>query len=470
MTASAAPPGELSQRNWDELLSNIEARQVIPIIGPDLVLVERDGRPMTLERYVALELVHRLEITLGPEDGAPEPSLHQAMCAYFRNIPRGETRRTPYNVVHQILSQTRFPTPDPLRKLAEITDFMLFVSTTFDSLLSAAIDEVRHGGVRSTTSIVYRYNRTEDLPCSVEELVEQHRPTVFHLLGKADPQPYYVLTDEDLLEFVCSLQSSSPPERLLGELASRHLLVLGENYPDWLARLFLRTTRGKRLSLHHEATEIVADTRTPAQAELVSFLTHFSHTLVVHGGAVRFVNELHDRWCKRHPAPAGDVRPAAPYVPPPREMPRHAVFLSYNREDLEVVKRLKAQLEATGLPVWFDKDQLMGGQDYTRRIEENIRGCVLFLPVMSRTTERERRGVYFRAEWNAAMAQRSRFAPGEVFIVPLVVDDLERRKAELEFPGVHVEQAPGGVIDPRLLDHLWQEYSKATGVARPEAR
>ena len=469
MTAPASAPGELSQRNWDELLSNIEAKQVIPIVGPDLVLVERDGRPVTLERYVALELAKRLEIALGPEDGGSEPSVHQVMCAYYRNIPRGETRRTPYNVVHQILSQTPFPTPAPLRQLAEITDFMLFVSTTFDPLLAHAIDEVRHGGVKSTTSIVYRYNRTEDLPCSVEELVAEHRPTVFHLLGRVDPQPYYVLTDEDLLEFVCSLQSGSPPERLLGELSTRHLLVLGENYSDWLARLFLRTTRGKRLSLHQESTEIVADARTHRQSELVSFLAHFSgHTLILKSGAVRFVEELHARWRERHPKPAATG--AAPYVPPPKEMPRNALFLSYNREDLEAVKQLKAGLEAAGLPVWFDKDQLMGGQDYNRRIDENIKSCVLFLPVMSRTTDRERRGVYFRAEWNAALGQKNRFAPGEVFIVPLVIDDLPRRNAEAEFAGTHVELAPGGAIDPALIDHLWQEYTKATGIVRPDRR
>jgi hypothetical protein len=61
-TVSPATTGSWRQRTWDELLARIEDRQVVPIVGPDLVLVERNGAPLTLERYVALELAVQLDL------------------------------------------------------------------------------------------------------------------------------------------------------------------------------------------------------------------------------------------------------------------------------------------------------------------------------------------------------------------------------------------------------------------------
>jgi hypothetical protein len=44
-------------------------------------------------------------------------------------------------------------------------------------------------------------------------------------------------------------------------------------------------------------------------------------------------------------------------VPPEREMADHAIFISYAREDLAAVQRLKAGLDAAGIVAWFDREQ-----------------------------------------------------------------------------------------------------------------
>src|ERR1041385_7508028 len=132
------PPaaGAWRQRTWDELLARIEDGKVIPIVGPELVLVQRRGAAVPLGRYVALELADRLE--LPPERVGAEPSLNRVMCVYFEHLPPGETRTTPYTLVPDILRQAKFEPPAPLRPLAEITAFTLFVPTTFHTLPAAA--------------------------------------------------------------------------------------------------------------------------------------------------------------------------------------------------------------------------------------------------------------------------------------------------------------------------------------------
>jgi TIR domain-containing protein/SIR2-like protein len=470
-TPSPATTGSWRQRTWDELLARIEDRQVVPIVGPDLVMVERAGTALPLERYVALELAAQLDL---PQRAGPEASLNEVMCTYFENLPPGETRTTPYTLIPEILRQARFTPPAALRQLAEITDFTLFVTTTFDTLLADALNAVRFNGEKGTSSIVYRYNKREDLACTVAELRERGQPTVYHLLGQVSSSPTYVLTEEDLLEFLYALQSAEyRPKNLLAELAEHHLLVIGEHFSDWLARLFLRTTKGRKLSQYQDFTEILADSRTSRETALVTFLSHFStHTRIFPGGgAVEFVSELHRRWRERHPAAATPAK--TPFVPPPREIPKQAVFLSYAREDLEAVKRLKSLLEKAGISVWFDMEQIKGGQDWERRIAENVRSCALFIPVMSRHTAAQTRDAYFRVEWNGAIERTQRMKSGEVFITPIVVDQLSRQEAAGEFPDnlkLHIERAEAGELAAEALAHLTEEYARITGITRGDGR
>jgi len=470
-TPSLATAGAWRQRTWDELLARIEDRQVVPIVGPDLVIVERKGVPLTLEGYVALELADQLDLA---DRVGTDPSLNTVMCAYFENLPPGETRTTPYTLIPEILRQARFAPPAPLRQLAEITDFTLFVTTTFDTLLADALNLVRFGGEKGTSTVVYRYNKREDLSSTVAELRQREQPTVFHLLGQVSSSPTYVLTEEDLLEFLYALQSAEyRPKNLLAELAEHHLLLIGEHFSDWLARLFLRTTKGRKLSQYQDFTEVLADSRTAGESGLVTFLNHFStHTRIFPGGgAVDFVAELHRRWRERHPVTAAPVR--TPFVAPAREIPKQAVFLSYAREDIDAVKRLKSLLEKAGLPVWFDMEQIKGGQDWERRIAENVRSCALFLPVMSQHTASQTRDAYFRVEWNGAIERTQRMKSGEVYIIPIVVDQLSRQEAAGEFPDnlkLHIERAEGGELPADPLAHLVEEYNRITGVTRGDGR
>ncbi len=469
--APLPPPGAWRDRNWAQLLARIKDRLVVPIVGPDLVLVEHEGDVLPLERYVALELANQLD--LAQAVGAA-PTLNQVMCAYFEHIPAGETRSTPYTLVPDILRQAKFSPPAPLCQLAEITDFTLFVTTTFDPLLADALNLVRFGGEKGTSSIIYRYNKREDLNCTVAELRDRGQPTVFHLLGQASASPTYVLTEEDLLEFLYALQSAEyRPKNLMAELAEHDLLMIGEHFPDWLARFFLRATKSKKLSGYQDFTEILADSGTAREPGLVTFLNHFStHTRIFPGGdAVEFVAELHRRWRREHPEVV--ARAKAPFVPPPREIPKQAIFLSYAREDMEAVKRIKAGLEKAGLPVWFDMEQIKGGQDWERRIAENVKSCTLFMPVMSQHTAAQTRDAYFRVEWNGAIERTQRMKSGEVFITPIVVDDLSRQVASGEFPEglkLHIERVESGDLAPALLEYLAREYARITGITRGDGR
>jgi hypothetical protein len=341
-----------------------------------------------------------------------------------------------------------------LRQLAEISDFDLFVSTTFDSLLENAINAERFGGAQSTEVIGYAPNRVVDLPSEREQFT---RPVVYHLLGRVSASPTYVISDEDMLEFVCSLQSEHlTPEKLFYELEHSHLLIIGSNFSNWLARLFLRMAKRRRLSDPRDFGEVLADSHTDSDERLMTFLQQVSVRTRVYSGAEQFVDELHRRWMSRR-GPAEVIPLAAPqrFLPPEREMPDNAVFISYAREDLPAVQRLKAGLDAAGIRTWFDLERLEGGDDYDRKIQKNIARCSYFIPVVSANTERRLEG-YFRREWSYAIDRARNMADDALFIVPVFVDALDQQGARIpdRFKTVHITELPGGEPAPAFVQRL----------------
>ena len=47
---------------WDELLAFVEAKSVIPIIGPELAIVEYEGRTEPYQQLLARQLALRLKL------------------------------------------------------------------------------------------------------------------------------------------------------------------------------------------------------------------------------------------------------------------------------------------------------------------------------------------------------------------------------------------------------------------------
>ena len=446
----ALPMTTLDDDAWDDLLSFIEERRVIPIVGPELLQVATDRGPRLLYDWLAEKLAVRLNVDVS---ALPQPySLNDVVCWFL--AARGR-REEAYVRLRGILKDANFEPPLALRRLAAITDFDLFVSTTFDALLENAINQERFGGAPSTEVLSYAPNRVADLPSERDQL---QRPVVYHLFGKLSASPTYVISDEDLLEFICALQSEHlAPEKLFHELEHSHLLFIGSSFTNWLARLFLRMAKRQRLSDPRDVGEVLAGDHTSEDDRLIAFLQQVSVRTRIYVGAERFVEELHARWTARRKSSAGAAAPAVParFAPPAREMPDQAVFISYAREDLLAVQQIKAGLEAAGITTWFDIDRLEVGDDYDRKIQRNIARCSYFIPIVSATTQRRLEG-YFRREWSYAIDRVRNMADGAMFILPVTIDATTPAEAFVpdKFKALHFSPLPGGDVPAEFAQRL----------------
>jgi hypothetical protein len=408
---------------WRQLISLLKDRQVIPVVGNDAIVVEDAHGPCTLNTFVARRVEATLEL---PRTAPPEPvTLHQVACRYLEGIKPGDGRQIGdlYWAVKEALAEPPAPEPPPaLCKLAGIDAFTLYVTTTFDDLLKTALDRARHGGRPRTRSFAYSPEDVQDLPSPMSGL---DGPAVYHLLGRVSAISDYVVTEEDTLEWVHSLQSENRrPTLLLDDLRSHSLLLIGSGYSDWLMRFFLRIGNRERLLLARSKSDILVDAKARDDTSLAGFLRYFGgQTRVFTGNAAEFVDELAARWDEARPVDRpGPATPSE--AAPPRTPGEHPIFISYASEDRDAAMALHDALRAANLPVWLDRGGgLQGGVDYEREIEARIRGASLFAPLLSRNVLTPGRR-FFRLEWNEALDEAKRAAANQAFIVPICLDDV----------------------------------------------
>jgi TolB-like protein len=129
-----------------------------------------------------------------------------------------------------------------------------------------------------------------------------------------------------------------------------------------------------------------------------------------------------------------------------------AVFLSYAHEDAAAALRIAEALRGFGVEVWFDQNELRGGDSWDAKIRHQIRECALFLPVISANTQVRSEG-YFRREWRLAVDRTHDMAEGRAFLVPVLIDNTDEYTALVpeDFRRVQWTRLPDGRPTPEFV-------------------
>src|SRR5471030_1324539 len=129
-----------------------------------------------------------------------------------------------------------------------------------------------------------------------------------------------------------------------------------------------------------------------------------------------------------------------------------AVFLSYASQDAEAAKRICEALRQTGVEVWFDQSELVGGDSWDAKIRRQIAECALFVPLISANTQARLEG-YFRLEWKLAAQRTHTMAEEKAFLLPVVIDATRDTDAKVpaEFKAVQWTYLPASEATPAFL-------------------
>ena len=205
---------------------------------------------------------------------------------------------------------------------------------------------------------------------------------------------------------------------------------------------------------------------------MTSFLQGFcwETNVLAENTPVEFVRLLHEKWFERHPPVEPTV--STSIIQDPAKSASNSLFISYTSKDLEAAERLRDTLDQLGLNVWMDrKGGLEAGDLYRAKITHDIWHCTLFIPLLSKNTER-RTEAFFREEWDYALRRMRRFkGSSRTFIIPMVIDDLElsdARDIPDEFREIHTVAATQGMLTTdaaRRIQQITRSIIKTEGSA-----
>ncbi len=439
----------LDERHWKSLLRDIHAGQVIPLVGPELVTVPlSDGRPVPLYHHLAAELAQRLGIPMAPDT---PPTLNAVACAWLLS---GRSSKGLYDELRELVDALSAPPPQPLLDLASITDFGLYLCSTFDPLLGQALQRMRPGFLPQRSSGDFHPSNPRDLPQPLPN------PYLYPVLGTHNTYPDFAVWEEDYIEYVCGLLRCQDNLRVLFDhFHNRDLLLIGSPFSDWIVRLFLCVAKGKRFSEPRDQgrQDYVAD--EPAgisQPTIFFYEREVGSTRIIPGNPCTFAAELARQWNERYAgASQGDILQRMG-----EDLPRGAVFISYSRDDLAAATELARGLMAACVPVWMDKGRLSAGANYERSLEHAVKtDASFFISLISKATESDTsRYVHTERAWAA-----QRHVDGFVYYIPVLIEeDLPRVEHEpAVFGHIHRESLTGGRITPafaQLLQRLVEEH------------
>ncbi len=153
------------------------------------------------------------------------------------------------------------------------------------------------------------------------------------------------------------------------------------------------------------------------------------------------------------------------------DSPNRAVFLSYASQDAVAARGIADALRAAGLEVWFDQNELAGGDAWDAKIRGQIKECALFVPMISAATQARAEG-YFRREWKLAVERTQDMADHIAFLVPVVLDATTDREAHVpdKFRDVQWTRLAGGEPTPQFVERVKRLLAPPTTVETPRAR
>jgi hypothetical protein len=413
----------ISEREWDKLINLVLERCVVPVVGVELLTIERDGHEELLYDLWGQALLESYpDSPVSPVD-LRAPLLYQVTNKLSQNQNMGELA---YDI-DDVIRRKPWPIPVGLRKLAAITSFPLFITASIDHLMVAAIEEEQSSTVGKVKQIVFTPRGTKssvDLP---DDFHSSPEPTVFHLFGATGPvEGTFAKTEDDLIVYSWSLLDQQyAPQRLYDYLQQKTILLLGCNFPDWLGRFLVHALYSGR----QEASINIYQVSNHSEPGMEDYLRRKRAKIFPAQSPTSFLTELHRRWLAKKPAgiiSCGESQcsPSSHNIP----FRRGSVFLSYAREDRAAVRLLKAQLEAANIDTWMDEEDLEPGDNFRQVIHDNIKNASFFIAIISRSLndldQQERRlGRFVWREWKWAVDANMDRRDGDRFLQPLVIDN-----------------------------------------------
>lgn len=386
---------------WDKLIQNIIDGKVIPVIGPEILTINGTD----INSFIIDGIGRKLSMA-----NPPHSFSELVYAPEYRN--KFGNRDRIYYQVSNIFAKKRFPSSSLLERLLSIKQFPFVITTSFAPIVEDTMRVLWKDELR-----VMRFNNNPMENDDIKTGADLRKPTVYYMFGKVcEGVKKYVLTDTDMLDYVSSWLSNdnrARPKNLCNELKDKYLLMLGNNYSNWLFRFIWYSMRKSDLS-HGMLTYDSLDESLIAFLERTETFTKQNTAEVIDQIISRLDKKLAENEKTKFNKPEDNMD----------------VFISYSRSDSNIAEKLYDALTKQGKRVWYDKHNLTEGGNFMEEIKKAIRTAKYFLPILSDNITREKDFSHvYRNEWDIAIEVA--ISMGRTYIIPLAEIGFEFYRAAI---------------------------------------
>lgn len=402
------------RRGWDTLINEIIKGNVIPVIGSDIIIDDCNINTLLVE-----SLAESFEVTSSPKTFT-ELLYDDKFNKEVKD--EGDLRY----IIDDIFGNpdNEFPPSDTLRELLSIKQFPFVITTSFTPIVENVMKEV--WGEKNLRVLVFDNNpatNVGEIEAEIKDETSMRTPTVFYMFGRVGDSPRrYAVSETDMLDFCSSwLHESTRPDTLASILRNKYLLMLGNDYSDWLFRFIWYALRNvKGISGLGTNEKDMLYSYNPAGQDLRKFLEH-NRTFFI-DNPTEVVKEIKERLSKR----VGEIDdPKFNYVEQGND-----VFISYSRSDSELAALLYEKLTERGISVWYDRKNIGAAKLFENEIQRGIKTSRYFVPLFTQNIELEKDDSHvYRLEWDTAA--KMSLTLGRTFIIPVASRSFDFYKSQV---------------------------------------
>lgn len=390
---------------WDRLIDEIIKGNVVPVIGAEMIVENCSN--------IHQEIINKLVKIFGIRGNINSFS----ELVYHKDYLNKYDKDYIYKVVNSYLGKKTLTPSNMLKKLLSCMQFPFIITTSFTPVVENVMKDI-YGEIQT---LIFKNDPIEN--GDIRDESDIRIPTVYYMFGKyCNAAHRYVLTDTDMLEFSSSWLSDSiekKPVNLVSALSDKYLLMIGNNYSDWLFRFIWYSLRKDKMGRGMLAYNEVED----------SFLNFLDRTnAFARKDPSDVINQIEAR--------LGEKMKKNELIKFNKPEEKVDVIISYSRRDGELAEKLYNSLSSLGKKVWYDKKDLSnemktGGKKFLEEIFKAIDTALYFIPILSPNTIKEKGDYHvYRREWDAAITKAK--GMGRRFIIPLTPKDFNYDEAAVD--------------------------------------
>lgn len=366
--------------DWSWLISLLNSKRVIPVIGPELlrIKIKQNGisKEVNLYDYAVKQLANELEVYYSENMSFVE--IFDLCCKKYRE----QTEIRFKEIIEDLTDKCE--APEVLQKLVAMKCFPGFIVTTPDSFLKKALLKVFASNDDEAWlddwelfagEKEFKGRDLSDISAHTNSLSADY-PFIFHIFGMLNSHSdFYAITENDMLMFARAWNHNEPAnlkKYLQGreEDQRKVILLLGCNYENWYARLFLfNLSAAPTCATLYKDCGIVADNISRNDSALGMFLARDNYGKVFYNGdAEDFINIMAEKYQQKQ------------QQEPEWRRVSGVVVIAADNTDSEIATALREQLKSVDFSTKLIRESEMQNP---QRMEMILANAAVFIPVIS---------------------------------------------------------------------------------------